>query len=116
MGCSGGAGVTTPALVWPLNTRSAGTTIHPPLPADPDARICSSSAPAPALIPATRNASSWGPQKCLGESPEKGAEPGELFSRSHFIIVAKETSSQDIRLEHVCLPRRGRTSISPKVP
>lgn len=67
----------------------------PPVPADPDARIGSSSAPAPALIPDTWNASSWGPQTCW-ESPEKGAEPGELFSRSHFIIVAKETSSQDL--------------------
>lgn len=36
-----------------------------------------------------------GTQTCLG-SPEEGAEPGELFSRSRSIIVAKETSSWDL--------------------
>lgn len=94
MGCSDGAGVTTPALVWNLSTRSTGTQIPLswliPMPG-------SAAAPLP-LQHSSRtiwNASSWGPQ--IGwESPEKGAEPGELFSRSHFIIVAKETSSQDL--------------------
>lgn len=94
MGFSDGAGVTTPALVWNFSTRSTGTQIPLswliPMPG-------SAAAPLP-LQHSSRtiwNASSWGPQTGW-ESPEKGAEPGELFSRSHFIIVAKETSSQDL--------------------
>lgn len=84
----------SPPLLWFDFWAHAGLgTQIPPLPADPHARI--SSFPTPELIPDTRKASSRGPQTCW-ESPEKGAEPGELFSRSHFIIVAKETSSQDL--------------------
>lgn len=85
----------SPVLFW--FGFSARTALAPrsPLPSDPNTRICSSSTPAPALILDTWNASSWGPQTGW-ESPEEGAEPGELFSRSHFIIVAKETSSQDL--------------------
>lgn len=55
------------------------------------------SVPTPALSPGTCNAL-WLLEvpKPAQESPEEGEEPGELSFLSHFVIVAKETSSQDL--------------------
>lgn len=93
MGCSGSARVTTPALVWLLHTPALAP--RSLLLADPNARIRSSSTPAPALTPDTWIAPPGVPKPA--GSPQRREQSRESFSlRSHFIIVAKETSSQDL--------------------
>lgn len=98
-GCSGGAGAVVPTCgVAARHARLRHTPESkartPPRPIPPPGPAVA--APLPRRHSA-RNALllSGGPQSRSGV-PEEGAEQRELFSRSHFIVVAKETSSRDL--------------------
>lgn len=85
----------SPLLLWFGFSTHRALAPRSPLPADPNARIRSSSTPAPALTPDIWNAPPGVPKPA--GSPQRREQSRESFSlRSHFIIVAKETSSQDL--------------------